>query len=106
MIGFPTKAPIGQQQTFQIQAKDAAGNKARLPHPPPFSPPLQVTTGGEKFDLGVSGPKGGVTGLVVRDELTGIYTVRFTLTAAGDYGFHLNHKGKPLTGTPFKVKAE
>ena len=65
-----------------------------------------IYTGGEKFEVGCSGPKGGVTGLVVRDELTGKYTVRFTLTVAGQYKFFISLKGIEIKGSPLQITAK
>lgn len=64
-----------------------------------------MTRGGEAFDIGVSGPSKGVQGLVIRDELTGKYTVRFTLVTPGPYKFFISLRDVPLEGSPFVVQA-
>lgn len=92
VVDPPKDVLVGKQYTFTIQAKGAGG--------------VPITTGGEKFDLACSGPKGGVTGLVIRDELTGKYTVRFTLTVAGTYKFFISHKGNELKGVPLEITAK
>jgi len=86
------KVPLNQQQFFKIQAKDATGT--------------DIPNGGEKFEVAVSGPSQGITGLVVRDELNGTYSVRFTLTKAGDFSMFVSWKGIALRGSPLKFKGE
>jgi len=88
----PTEVLVGKQATFTIQAKGQNGEI--------------INTGGEKFDVACSGPKGGITGLAVRDELNGTYVVRFTLTAAGTYKFFISLKGADIMGVPFVVVAK
>lgn len=88
LINVPSEVVVGSECRFQIQARYSSSPSLSSPSLLTFisdSAGLQVTVGGEKFELGVSGPKGGVTGLVVRDELDGTYSVKFTLTLAGIY---------------------
>jgi len=91
VVNPPAHVLVGQQHTFTIQAKTESGS--------------DLTTGGEKFDVAVSGPAGGVTGLVIRDELTGKYTVRFTLTKAGTYKFFISLSGVDISGNPLQIEA-
>jgi hypothetical protein len=91
IVNPPTNVLVGQQHTFTIQAKTDSGS--------------ELTTGGEKFDVAVSGPAGGVTGLVIRDELNGKYTVRFTLTKAGTYKFFISLSGVEIGGGPVQIEA-
>jgi len=82
-------ALVGQQNTFTIQAKGQTGQ--------------DMSTGGEKFDVACSGPAGGVTGLVVRDELTGKYTVRFMLTKSGSFKIFVTLNGVDIIGSPLEI---
>jgi len=88
----PTEALVGKQITFTIQAKGQNGEI--------------ITSGGEKFDVACSGPKGGISGLVVRDELNGKYVVRVTLTVAGQYKFFISLKGAEIHGSPLIIVAK
>jgi hypothetical protein len=87
----PGHVLVGQQHTFTIQARTDTGQ--------------DLNVGGEKFDVGVSGPAGGTTGLVVRDELTGKYTVRFTLIKPGTYKFYISLSGADIIGSPMEIEA-
>jgi len=82
---------VGQQNTFTIQARGQTDQ--------------DLTTGGEKFDVACSGPAGGVTGLVIRDELNGKYVVRFTLTKIGTYKFFVSLRGADIDGSPMEIEA-
>jgi len=84
-------ALVGQQNYFTIQAKGQTGQ--------------DLTTGGEKFEVCSSGPAGGVTGLVVRDELNGKYTVRFTLIKSGAFKFFVSLSGVDVVGSPMEIDA-
>jgi len=88
----PIHVRVGQQATFAIDTKTESGKR--------------LTRGGEKFDVGVSGPSGGVQGLVVRDEQTGSYTVRFTLVLPGVFKFFISLREVALDGSPFEVVAK
>jgi len=92
IVAPPSRVPLNQQASFTIAARDGEGN--------------DITVGGEKFEVAVSGPSQGVTGLSVRDELTGKYSVRFTLTKTGDYSMFVSLKGVALRGSPLKIKGE
>jgi hypothetical protein len=85
----PRFVSIGEQVSFAIQVKSQQG--------------FDIKRGGERFDCAVSGPENGVQGLVVRDESTGIYTVRFKLVVAGQYKFFISLKNVDLRGSPFMV---
>jgi hypothetical protein len=91
IVSPPNHVLVGQQHTFTIQAK--ADNETDL------------TQGGEKFDVAVSGPAGGITGLVVRDELNGKYVVRFTMVKAGSYKFFVSLRGADIKGSPLNMEA-
>jgi hypothetical protein len=91
IVNPPGHVLVGQQYTFTIQAKTDTG--------------AELTNGGEKFDVAVSGPAGGVTGLVIRDELNGKYVVRFTLTKAGSYKFFVSLSGADIKGGPLTIEA-
>jgi len=91
VIDPPTEALVGKQITFTIQAKGESGDV--------------INSGGEKFDVACSGPKGGISGLVVRDELDGKYTVRVTLTAAGSFKIFISVKGHEIKGSPLQIVA-
>jgi len=91
IVNPPAHVLVGQQHTFTIQAKSENGE--------------DLTAGGEKFNVGVSGPAGGTTGLVVRDELTGKYTVRFTMVKPGTYKFFVSLSGVDLKGSPLEIEA-
>jgi len=82
---------VGQQNSFTIQAKGVTGQ--------------DLNTGGEKFDVACSGPVGGVSGLAIRDELNGKYTVRFTLTKSGSYKFFISLNGADVSGSPMEIEA-
>jgi len=92
VIDPPKEALVGKQTTFTIQAKGQDGQP--------------INNGGEKFEVACSGPKGGISGLVVRDELNGKYTVRFTLTVAGPYKFFISVKGTDIKGVPISIVAK
>jgi len=91
IVSPPSHVLVGQQYTFTIQAKSDSG--------------IDLTNGGEKFDVAVSGPAGGTTGLVVRDELTGKYTVRFTMVKIGGYKFFISLRGADIRGSPLQIEA-
>jgi len=91
IVNPPGHVLVGQQYTFTIQAKTDAGT--------------ELTNGGEKFDVAVSGPAQGTTGLVIRDELNGKYVVRFTLTKAGSYKFFISLSGADIRGSPLTIEA-
>jgi len=91
VIDPPTEALVGKQITFTIQAKGQSGEA--------------ISSGGEKFDVACSGPKGGINGLVVRDELNGKYIVRVTLTVAGTYKFFISVRGTEIKGNPLQIVA-
>jgi len=82
---------VGQQNTFTIQAKTQDG--------------LDIPVGGERFDVACSGPAGGVSGLVVRDELNGKYNVRFNLTKPGTFKFFVTLSGVDISGSPMEIEA-
>jgi len=82
---------VGQQNTFVIQARGQTGQ--------------DMNTGGERFDVACSGPAGGVQGLVIRDELNGKYTVRFTLVKSGTYKIFVSLKGVDVVGSPMEIEA-
>jgi len=84
-------ALVGQQNTFVIQARGQTGQ--------------DMSTGGERFDVACSGPAGGVTGLVIRDELNGKYTVRFTLVKSGSFKIFVSLKGVDVVGSPMEIDA-
>jgi len=87
----PKHVNVNEQATFTIQVKSKEGH--------------DIKRGGEKFDCSVAGPDNGVKGLVVRDENTGVYTVRFTLVSAGSYKFFVTLRDVALRGSPFVVVA-
>eukprot|EP01127_Copromyxa_protea_P001796 TRINITY_DN1170_c0_g1_i2.p1 TRINITY_DN1170_c0_g1~~TRINITY_DN1170_c0_g1_i2.p1 ORF type:complete len:267 (-),score=44.49 TRINITY_DN1170_c0_g1_i2:72-872(-) len=91
IVNPPSSVRVGEQTSFTIQCRTTSG--------------AEVKRGGEKFDVGLSGQAKGVQGLVVRDELTGKYTIRFTLTIAGTYKFFISLHDIPLVGSPFAVTA-
>jgi len=82
---------VGQQNTFTIQARGQTGQ--------------DLATGGEKFDVACSGPAGGVSGLAVRDELNGKYTVRFTIVKSGSFKFFVSLSGADVIGSPMEMDA-
>jgi len=92
VIDPPTETLVGKQITFTIQAKGQNGEI--------------INTGGEKFDVACSGPKGGISGMVVRDELNGKYVVRVTLTVAGQYKFFISLRGADIKNSPIIVIAK
>jgi len=92
VVDPPTEVLVGKLSTFTIQAK---GQDAQI-----------INTGGEKFEVACSGPKGGISGLKVTDELTGKYTVKFTLMVAGQYKFFISLKGTDIKGVPISVVAK
>jgi len=92
VIDPPKEALVGKQITFTIQAKGQSGE--------------DISSGGEKFDVGASGPKGGISGLVVRDELNGKYVVRVTLTVAGPYKFFISVRGADIKSSPLSIVAK
>jgi len=92
VVDPPHEVLVGKQNTFTIQARGQGGEP--------------ITTGGEKFEVACSGPKGGVSGLVVRDELNGKYVVRFTLNVAGQYKFFITLRGVELKGIPVQITAK
>eukprot|EP01125_Pyxidicula_operculata_P023132 TRINITY_DN9827_c0_g1_i1.p1 TRINITY_DN9827_c0_g1~~TRINITY_DN9827_c0_g1_i1.p1 ORF type:complete len:453 (-),score=111.98 TRINITY_DN9827_c0_g1_i1:25-1293(-) len=92
VLNPPSAVLVGQETNFTIQGRSKSGDI--------------VNTGGEKFDVACSGPSGGVTGLVVRDELNGKYTVRFKLTKPGQYKFFVSLHGVDLKNTPISVNAK
>eukprot|EP01128_Nolandella_sp_AFSM9_P010526 TRINITY_DN7298_c0_g1_i1.p1 TRINITY_DN7298_c0_g1~~TRINITY_DN7298_c0_g1_i1.p1 ORF type:complete len:429 (-),score=102.75 TRINITY_DN7298_c0_g1_i1:48-1334(-) len=92
VIDAPTGVAVNSPCVFKIQTKDSDG--------------VNIPVGGEKFELGVSGPKGGTSGLVVRDELDGTYSVKFTLTIAGDYSFFLTLNKVSVGASPIKIQAQ
>jgi len=91
IVNPPAHVLVGQQHTFTIQAKTDTEE--------------DLTNGGEKFNVAVSGPAGGITGLVVRDELTGKYTVRFTMVKPGGYKFFVSLSGADIKGSPLQIEA-
>jgi hypothetical protein len=91
IVNPPGHVLVGQQHTFTIQAKSDSGSN--------------LNTGGEKFSVAVSGPAGGITGLVVRDELTGQYVVRFTMVKTGTYKFFVTLNGADIRGSPMQIEA-
>jgi len=92
VVDVPTDVLVGKLSTFTIQAK---GQDAQI-----------INTGGEKFECACSGPKGGISGLKVTDELNGKYTVKFTLMVAGQYKFFISLKGTDIKGVPITVVAK
>eukprot|EP01124_Arcella_intermedia_P022381 TRINITY_DN3317_c0_g1_i3.p1 TRINITY_DN3317_c0_g1~~TRINITY_DN3317_c0_g1_i3.p1 ORF type:complete len:412 (+),score=90.08 TRINITY_DN3317_c0_g1_i3:63-1298(+) len=84
-------ALVGKQNTFTIQARGEDGR--------------DLTTGGVKFEVACAGPPGGISGLVVRDELTGKYTVRFTLLKSGTYKILISLSKQPIQGSPLTIEA-
>jgi len=88
----PKHVNVGEQATFTIQVKSTQAH--------------DIKRGGEKFEVSVQGPENGVKGLVVRDENTGVYTVRFTLVTAGSFKFFITLRGSALRGSPFVVVAQ
>jgi len=91
IINPPGHVLVGHQHTFTIQARADNGQ--------------DLNVGGEKFDVAVSGPAGGTSGLVVRDERTGKYVVRFTLTKPGTYKFFISLSGADIIGSPLEIEA-
>jgi len=91
VINPPGHVLVGHQHTFTIQARADNGQ--------------DLNVGGEKFDVAVSGPSGGTQGLVVRDERTGKYVVRFTLTKPGTYKFFISLSGADIIGSPLEIEA-
>jgi len=92
VVDPPKEVAIGQQNTFVIQAKGDGGEN--------------INTGGERFEVSSSGPAGGITGMVVRDELNGKYTVRFTCTKPGSFKFFILLKGIEIKGSPVQIVAK
>jgi len=91
VVNAPRNVDVGAQASFVIDSKSGLG--------------LKLARGGEKFDVGVDGPDNGVQGLVVRDECTGSYTVRFRLMSPGKYKFFCTLRKTPISGSPFEVVA-
>jgi len=91
IVDIIRNALVGQQNTFVIQARGQTGQ--------------DLSTGGERFDVACSGPAGGVSGLVIRDELNGKYTVRFSLVKSGTYKIFVTLKGVDVLGSPMEIDA-
>jgi len=91
IVNAPRNVDVGAQTTFVIDSKSGLG--------------LKIPRGGEKFEVGVDGPDNGVNGLVIRDESTGSYAVRFRLVVPGRYQFFVSLHKIPVSGSPFVVNA-
>jgi len=91
VVNPPRHVDVGVQSSFVIDSRTGLGGR--------------LARGGEKFDVGVDGPENGVHGLVVRDESTGSYTVRFRLVAPGRYQFYVSLRKVPISGSPVVVNA-
>jgi len=82
--------PVGKEAKFQIQARNTND--------------LNVSTGGDTFQVGCEGP-GQLTDLVILDTLDGKYDVTFTPTETGVYEFTIQLNGEDIGNSPVKVNA-
>jgi len=62
------------------------------------------TTGGEKFEVMISGPNGPVKDVRVRDLNDGTYLVSYKITSSGEYSISVQINNKEIKGSPWTQK--
>eukprot|EP01120_Amphizonella_sp_Union-15-10_P012918 TRINITY_DN5880_c0_g1_i2.p1 TRINITY_DN5880_c0_g1~~TRINITY_DN5880_c0_g1_i2.p1 ORF type:complete len:557 (-),score=104.20 TRINITY_DN5880_c0_g1_i2:20-1690(-) len=90
ILNVPQRPPLNQKSHFIVKARNAHG--------------ADLTRGGDSFEVTCSGPKS-PTGLVLRDNNNGEYTIEFTLLAPGRYCFAVSLNGTDIQGSPVDLHA-
>ena len=81
------QATAGEPTNFTIQAVDGRG--------------VARKSGGDVFDISISGPEGDVPHATIRDNAEGTYTVTWAGKFAGLYAVRIQLDGASVGGTPF-----
>ncbi|TRY65997.1 hypothetical protein DNTS_003777 [Danionella cerebrum] len=84
-------AVVGQNTTITVTTKDKDSEL--------------VKTGNASLRAQISSPDGSITDTDVTDNKNGTYEVGFTLRSEGDFSFSMLLYGRPIRGSPFRLRA-